>query len=378
VFLEQGWWPEAADGLEVARVTTLSRQLSQEFVELRAEIQEAWGSLQDYWLLLKKRSGWSEKRTGVRDSWTGSTMATTRTSSDLHKPGATVGEGSTSKESGWAERLLRATKVRDGLVEAMLFKDKSKIAVLVKNLVSLEVDAKMVAITGLHVLLRDQQLVCMADSTTKALMKGRIESWKRDFVREDGRVRASARGHPFGSVNWVEFLTLVDHWESWLKGMDGSVDQGLRQLDARVVTTLYRRAAATLGFHRSHRPELLDSSLPDEAAARGNSAEEAGVSRRAALTAELLNADGALERSALALTPLTDGPRAAELVATRLSLDSVAAADNAWESSAASEGIPASMITSGLWVFVWLGVLFKDAGRVHTVTMGVCVANSGP
>jgi len=249
--------------------------------------------------------------------------------------------------------------VRDGLVEAMLYNDKSKIAVLVKNLASLKVDAKMVANTGLHVLLRDQQIMCLADSTTKTLMKGRIDSWKRDFAGEDGRVRASERGHPFGGVKGVEFLTLVDHWESWLKGMDGSVDQGIRQLDAKVVTTLYRRAAATLVFHRIHRPELLDSILPDEAASLGKSAEEAGVLRRAALTAttrgsakrhhevevsrapKLLKADGALESSALALTPFTDGPKSAELVATRLSLDSVAAAENAWESSAASEGIPA-------------------------------------
>jgi len=141
----------------------------------------------------------------------------------------------------------------------MLYSDKSKIAVLVKNLESLKMDVKIVAITGLHVRLRDQQLACMADSTTKTLMTGRIESWKRDFVGEDGRVRASERGHPLGGVKGVEFLTLVDHWESWLKGMDGSVDQGIRQLDAWVVMTLYRRAAATLVFHRIHRPELLDS-----------------------------------------------------------------------------------------------------------------------
>jgi len=244
--------------------------------------------------------------------------------------------------------------------------------VLVKNLASLKVDAKMVAITGLHVLLRDQQLVCMADSTTKTLMKGRIESWKRDFVGKDGCGRAGVRGHPFEGVKGVEFLTLVDHWESWLKGMYGSVDQDLRQLDARVVATLYRRAAATLGFHRSRRPELLDSGLPDEAAALGNSAEEAGALWRAPLTG------GALVRCASALTPFSDGPISAELVATRLSLDSVAAAENVRESSAASGGVPALMITSGLWVFVWLGVLVKDAGQVHTVTVGVGVANSGP
>jgi len=278
----------------------------------------------------------------------------------------------------------------------MIFKDKSKIAVLVKNLVSLKVDAKMVAITGLHVLLRDQQLVGMADSTTKTLMKGRIEIWMRDFVEEVGCARASVRGHPFGGAKGAVFLTLVDHWESWLKGMYGSVDQDLSQMDARVVATLYRRAAAALGFHRSHRPELLDSSLPDEAAARGSSAEEAGVLGRAASTAttrgnatgrqevevsrapELLNIGGALERCALTLPRLTDGPISAELAATRLSLDSVEAAENARESSAASAGIPALRITSGLWVFVWLGVLVKDAGRVHNVTVGVCVANSGP
>jgi len=52
LLLAQGLLPGAADGLDVARVTTLSRQLSHDFAELRADIQAAWEALQDYWLLL--------------------------------------------------------------------------------------------------------------------------------------------------------------------------------------------------------------------------------------------------------------------------------------------------------------------------------------
>ena len=54
LLLAQGLLPEAADGLDVARVTTLSWQLAHDFAELRAEIQAAWESLLDYWLLLEE------------------------------------------------------------------------------------------------------------------------------------------------------------------------------------------------------------------------------------------------------------------------------------------------------------------------------------
>lgn len=119
------------------------------------------------------------------------------------------------KVDGCEEAVMEKAKViRSKLVEAVMWKDKTKIAKCLANLYNLPPSKQMMAESGLSILLADGSIWRMVDSGLEQKADRLLQLWKKASRSQNAEKLSMDKPWPFRSA--ADFMEVVDRWQKSL------------------------------------------------------------------------------------------------------------------------------------------------------------------
>lgn len=178
-------------------------------------------------------------------------------------------------------RVQQALRLREKLVDAVTWRSRDKIRMLLRQLSGFNPGKEEIAVSGLGFLIADSSLWALLDQSAVSMAAITLSKWKVAVRRQNKEPMASGRSV---ILKAADYLTKVDELETWLLNTDGPV----------VPVPAYRVVASKLVIRGFSHWKQLDCCDPMELSSFGDDAFQKSVLERAAIRATTL---GSQERS---------------------------------------------------------------------------------